>query len=111
MRQGVDVQTAETEVGRVVDQAAIFRSYGNMLDDGEIGAASVDENSGSLTLRAGYAAKGVACGIKNQRSTFGQNIGADAEAGGKGQVHDQAAGGLMSVGLHSREASWSKKLL
>src|ERR1700688_4367753 len=108
MGDRVRVECHQPEVGSTVHKPAILGAHGDMFDNWEVRAAAIHKYTGSLTLRARNGAEGVVRRIKNERSSFRENVGADPEPRGRRHADDKAAGRLVNIGFDSRKVSGRK---
>ena len=98
----VGVEPSQPEVGRVVHKATILGSQGDVFNNGEIRAAAILKHTGRLSLCTCHRSEGVARRIKHERASFREHVWADPEPGGRRDLEDEAAGGLVNIGLNSR---------
>lgn len=77
MRDSTCVQIAETKIGCVVHQAAIFKSKRGVLyhRDREVSSPAINEGAHSLPLRAQHTPT-IISRVKYQGSALGKNVGA-----------------------------------
>src|SRR6516164_5995223 len=107
----IGVERCQPKVRCTVYQATILCTQGDMPEHWEIGTTAVCKHADRLMLRTCDASGGVSPGIENERASFGKDIRAEPESRRCRHAEDEAAGGLMNIGLNSRESGRRNILL
>ena len=79
----------------------VLRSQRQVISNGEIGAATLSEETLRVGVGSGYDPAPVASRVEHKSPAFRKEIGADFHSGWNRQIHNEAAGRLVDVGLHS----------
>ena len=101
MGDSICVQALESEVGRVIDEATVLGSQREVFAEWKVGTASVNEDASRLGVSSGNESAYIAGWVEYKCSAFRQEIWVKSQPGGVRQTHDQAAGHLVNVRLHS----------